>query len=96
LDSGAIGGAAHEATQGIDLADDGTLRDSSDSGIAGHLTDGIQDGCEQEGPGSEARGHGGGLSAGVATTDNYDVVVERHRVKLLNEDMQRLDAEADA
>src|SRR6266540_2966503 len=31
-------------------------------------------------------------SVPAATTDNYDVIVDRHRVKLLDEDMQRLDA----
>ena len=42
LDRGTIGGAAHETAEGIDLADDGALRDAADGGIAAHLADGFE------------------------------------------------------
>src|SRR6267378_4701272 len=90
LNGRAIGGAAHDAAQCIDLADDGTLGDSTNSRIAGHLADRIQDGSEQQSLGSEARRHGSGLGAGVATTDDDYVIIERHWEKLQSEDRQRL------
>src|SRR6185437_643270 len=39
LDRRAIGRAAHQTTQRIDLADDSPLRNTADGGIAGHLPD---------------------------------------------------------
>ena len=42
LDCRAIGGATHDTAEGVDLADDGTLCDAADRGIAAHLADCVQ------------------------------------------------------
>ena len=52
LNRGAIGSAAHQPAEDVDLADDGTLRDTTDGGIAGHLPDRVEDGSEQQSPGA--------------------------------------------
>src|SRR6266566_2232252 len=74
LDRGAIGGTAHQAAQGIDFADDGTLSNAADGRVAGHLADRVQDGCEAKRLGTQPRCHCGCLSPGVATTNDDNVV----------------------
>src|SRR6266550_558153 len=81
LDRGAVGGAAHEAAEGIHLADQGTLGDAADGGVAGHLADGIQDGRDEQRAGAEAGGHGGRLGAGVTAAHDDYIVVHRHEDK---------------
>src|SRR6185436_11082879 len=78
LDGGAIGGAAHQTAQGVDFADDSTLCNAADGGIAGHLADRVEHRRQQESLGAETRGHRGRLSPSVATPDNDDVEVNRH------------------
>jgi len=70
LNRGPIGGAAHDAAQGVDLADDGALGDAPDGRIAGHLADGVEVRRQEQGPGAQASGHGGGFGAGVAAADD--------------------------
>src|SRR2546429_6858662 len=48
LDRGAIGSAAHQTAHRVDFADDGTLRNAADRGIAGHLTNCLEVGSEQQ------------------------------------------------
>src|SRR6267142_1183579 len=50
LDRRAIGGAAHDAAQSIDFADDGTLCDTADGGITTHLADRVENGGKQQRP----------------------------------------------
>ena len=75
LNRGAIGGAAHDPAERVDLTDDGALRDPADSGIAAHLPDCVEGGGQQKGVRAEAGGHGGCFGAGVAAADNDDVVI---------------------
>ena len=75
LDRRAIGGAAHQTAKGIDLADDGTLRDAADGGITGHLPDCFEVGGKQKGAGLKPRGHRRSFGAGVAATDHNNVIV---------------------
>src|SRR6267143_610182 len=62
LNGRAIGGAAHDAAQSIDFADDGTLRDAADRRIATHLADRVENRRKQESLCTEPRRHGGGFS----------------------------------
>src|SRR6184192_2458274 len=78
LNGRAIGGPPHDAAERVDLPRHGTLRDSADGGIAGHLADGVEVGGEQERLGAEAGGHDGSLAAGVAGAHHDHVVVKRH------------------
>src|SRR6266508_1531570 len=78
LDRRAIGGAAHDAAQGVHLAHDGALGDPADRGIAGHLADGVEVGGEKQSPGVQASGHDRGLRASMASANHDDVVVECH------------------
>src|SRR5881628_1090421 len=68
---------AHTARR-VDLPHHRPLRDSADRGIAGHLTDGIEVGRDDERAGAEPGAHDGGFGAGVAGTDDEDLVVEGH------------------
>ncbi len=48
LDAGGIGGARHDAAQGIDLANQVALADATDGGIAAHRTDSLDALREQQ------------------------------------------------
>ena len=81
LNGGAIGGAPHDAAQGVDFAHDGALGNPADGRVAAHLSDGIERGGEQEGASAEPGGHGGGFGSGVAATDDNDIIVNGHDAK---------------
>src|SRR5207245_5106852 len=53
LDRGAIGGTAHQAAQGIDFADDGTLSNAADGRVAGHLANRFEVGGKEQRVGGE-------------------------------------------
>src|SRR3989442_774589 len=93
LNRRAVGGAAHDAAQRVDLADHGTLRDPPDGGIAAHLADRVEVGGEEERLGAEARGHHGSFGAGMTGADDYNIVVTGHAPKLSEHATQRLDAQ---
>ncbi len=56
LEAGHVGGLAHLAAQGIDLAGEVSLGQTADGGVAGHLSDGVQVDGEQEGLAAHPRG----------------------------------------
>src|SRR2546425_12075538 len=66
LDRRAIGRPPHDTAEGVDLADHGALRDPADGGIAGHLTDGVEVGSQEEDLGAETGGHHRGLRSCMA------------------------------
>ena len=70
LDCRAIGGAAHETPEDIDLADDGALGYSANSRVAGHLADCVEDGREQQRARAQTRGHSCGFGARMTGADN--------------------------
>ena len=75
LDAGSVDGAAHDAAQGVDLADELPLGQAADGRIAAHLGDAIQAAGQQCGPRADpCRGHGR-LGAGVAAADDQDVEI---------------------
>jgi hypothetical protein len=78
LDAGLIGCAAHDAAQCVHLAYNCALRNPADSGIAGHLADGLEILGEEEGAGAAARGESCSLGSGVAAAD-HDHIVSIHR-----------------
>ncbi len=69
----AIGHAAHEAVQGVDLAHEMAFAEAADGGVAGHLADGGEAVGEKRGLGAHARGRSGRLAARVAAADDDDV-----------------------
>src|SRR5208283_2482158 len=75
LDSSLVGRQAHLAAERVDLADQVSLADTADRGIAGHLADMIEVKREHQG----ARTHPGrgqrGFDTGMAGADDDDVVV---------------------
>ncbi len=80
LDADGVGDLGHDAAESVDLANDVSLGDAADGGVAGHLGDEI--GVESEEGGAEAharRGHGS-LTAGMSGADYGDVEMfgERH------------------
>jgi hypothetical protein len=42
LDAAGVGDLAHDAAEGVDLADEMALGDAADGGIAGHLRDQVK------------------------------------------------------
>src|SRR6185503_8573360 len=73
LDSGAIDNAAHDAAQGVNLPDQMTFPDSSDCGVARHLSDQIEIQSQQGSVCAEARSRRRGFTA-CMTSANHDHV----------------------
>ena len=71
--SGGIRNARHQPIQRIDLADQMTLAEPSDRGIAGHRANGCEPMRHQRRSGTHARRGARGLAAGVASADDDDV-----------------------
>jgi hypothetical protein len=79
LDSRQIRRSAHDASQGIYLSHHCSLRDPTDSGIAGHLADCFEILGEQEGLGAATSGKRSGFHPGVTAADDDDVEPVAHR-----------------
>ena len=73
LDAAGVGDFAHDAAEGVDLADEVALGDAADGGVAGHLRDEVEVQGEEGGAQAHARGGGRGFAAGVAGADDEDV-----------------------
>ncbi len=73
LDPAGIGDPAHQTVQGIDLADQMTLAETADGGIAGHRSDGRETMGHQGRLGAHPRSRARGFAAGVAAADDDDV-----------------------
>ena len=73
LDAAAIGDAAHQAVQRVDLAHQMALAEPADRRIAGHRADGREAMGHQRGLRAHAGGRGRGFAAGVAAADHDDV-----------------------
>ncbi len=80
LDEGAVGDAAHEPAQRVDLADEVALGRPADRGVAGHVGQFVEVDREQQGAAAHAGGGVRGLAAGVPGADHDDVVVGGVRV----------------
>ncbi len=78
LDADGIGRFAHGAAEGVDLADQVTLGDAADGGVAGHLRDEVEVHGHDGGPEPHARAGAGRLAPGVTGADNYHVVLLLH------------------
>ena len=73
LDAAAVGDPAHQAVEGVDLADQMALPEPADGRIARHRADGRKSVGHQRRPGAHAGGGGRSLAAGVAAADDDDV-----------------------
>ena len=73
LDAGPIDGAAHEAVQRVDLADQVPLGQAADRRVAGHGADRVAPMGQEQRPCAEACGGGRGLAAGMPSSHNNDV-----------------------
>jgi hypothetical protein len=73
LDPAGIGHAAHQAVERIDLADQMTLAETADGGIAGHRADGGKAMRQQGRRGTRPRRRCRGFTAGMAAADDDDV-----------------------
>jgi hypothetical protein len=69
LDAAGIGDLAHDAAEGVDLADQMSLGDAADGGIAGHLRDQVEVQGEERRAQAHPRGSGSGFAASMAGTD---------------------------
>src|SRR6185437_9365541 len=74
LDAGPVGRARHHAVEGIDFADQMSLRQPTDRGITGHLTDGRMAMRQQQRARAESRRGISRLAAGVAAANDNHVV----------------------
>jgi len=81
LDAAGVGDLAHDAAEGVDLADQMALGDAADGWVAGHLGDEVEVEREERCAQTHARGGGGGFAACVAGADDKDVEMfgERHK-----------------
>ena len=70
LDATGIGHPPHQTIEGIDLADEMTLAETTDGRIAGHRADRRETMGDQRRPGAHPRGRARGLAAGMAAADH--------------------------
>ena len=84
LEASDVDDAPHLAAESIDLADDLTLGDAADRGIAAHGPDGVGAHGEESGAQAHPRSREGGLRPRVAGADDDHVVVEDERSHRLN------------
>ena len=80
LDADGIGDFGHDAAESVDLADDVSLGDASDGGVAGHLGDEVGVEGEQRSAESHAGGGHGSFTASVSGSDygNVEMFGEGH------------------
>ena len=74
LDAGRVGDPAHQAVEGIDLADQMPLAEPANGRIAGHFADGSEAVGDQRRARAHAGGRSGSLAAGMAAADDDNVV----------------------
>ena len=81
LDAAGVGDLAHDATQRVHLADEVSLGDASDGGVAAHLGDQVEVEGEERGAQAHARGGHRCLAAGVARANHNDIELfgKRHQ-----------------
>src|SRR6185437_12667461 len=82
LDAGAVGGAADDPIERIELAHEMALREAPDRRIAGHLADCAAILRQQQGLGAEPCSSSSGFAAGMAAAD-HDHVPRLHWLTLL-------------
>ncbi len=84
LDADGVGHFAHDAAQGVDFADQVSLRDAAYGGIAAHLGDEVHVHGDERGLETHARRGHGGLAAGVTRAHDHDIVLfgESHPILL--------------
>jgi hypothetical protein len=75
LNTGLVSSATHNPAQRIDLSHYRAFGHSTDSRIAGHLTDGVEILRKKEGPRSPSSSERRGFRSGMTTADYNDVVV---------------------
>ena len=78
LDAGGVGDPAHEAVEGVDLADEMAFAEAANGGIAGHFADRGEAVGDQRGLRAHARRGRGGLAAGMAAADDDDIEALTH------------------
>src|SRR5690606_20880026 len=75
LNATAIGSSGHGAAQSINLFHQVALADTTDGWVAGHLPQGLDIVRDQQSTHAHARCSQGSFSAGMAATDDYDVIL---------------------
>ena len=85
LNAAAVGNAAHQSVERVDLANEVALPQASDRWIAGHRSDGIEPMRDKRRARAHARGCGYGLAAGVSPADHDDIVARIHATKILKD-----------
>ncbi|MNY46053.1 hypothetical protein D3C86_1811990 [compost metagenome] len=73
MDAGLVADPAHQAVQGVNLADQMTLAQPADGRVARHLADGLTLVGQQQGARAGAGRRSGGLAAGVTAADDNDI-----------------------
>ena len=74
LDAGGVGHPAHQAVEGVDLADEMALAEPANGRIAGHFADRGEAVGDQRRARAKPRRGGSGLAAGMAAADDDHVV----------------------
>ena len=77
LDAGFVGDEAHQAAEGVDLADDLALAEAADGGVAGHAAEGGAVVGDEDRARTKIRRRPGGFRAGVSAADDQDVARSR-------------------
>ena len=95
LDTGAIRSLAHRATERVDLAHEVALADAANRRVAAHLADRFDAMAEQQRVRTTARRGKRSFGAGVATTDDDDVIVV-HWESLAGPELHRPDRDRKA
>ncbi len=74
LDAGSVGDAAHEAVEGVDLADQVAFAEAANGRVARHFADGGKPVGDEGRAGAHARCRAGGFDTRVAAAHDDDVV----------------------
>ncbi len=82
LDTNGVGNLAHDAAEGVDLADEMAFGYAADSGITGHLGDQVKVHGDHGGFEAHARAGAGSFATGMTRADHDDVVLFLHSLRL--------------
>ena len=81
MNGSGVGGDRHHTIESVDLADNVTLAQSADRGIARHRADRADIRADERSPRAAARGRTRRFHAGMPSTDDDDIEIHDHALE---------------